>query len=176
MGVDLLLLRGILNNVTTSFSDATFTGLVLKKYSITFAAKVEVSCYLSPVSHITNSSGLNSQIISTNYCYQLLLKIVTEARNLIVPGFGEGMEKGAGTTPLVVYFSKPQNILKLTFSLPPSIYSSPEFRNTYYIYTLSWPYRPSIRLCCPWSSRRSWPPRMLQPPLFPSPPQRQRRL
>ena len=75
-------------------------------------------------------------MIDTNYCYKLLLQIGTEARNQIIPGFGEGEEKGTGTTPLVNYFPKPQNILKLRISLPPGIYYLPDHQNTYYIYTL----------------------------------------
>ena len=45
-------------------------------------------------------------------------------------------DKGMGTTPLVVYFLKPQSILKLTFYLPPRICCFSDLRNTYYIYTL----------------------------------------
>ena len=97
MGVDLLFLKGPLNNVSNFFYDSTFTVLALKIPIITFTTSVGVSWCLSPVNSITNSSILNSQIISKNKCYQILLQIFTEARNRIVPGFGEGMEKGTGT-------------------------------------------------------------------------------
>ena len=103
-GVDLFFLRGPLNNATTYFYDATFIGLALKIYSINFTTKGEVSWWLSLVNPITNSSRLNSQMIATEYCYKLLLQIVTKARNRIILGFGEGMEKGKGTTPPVIYF------------------------------------------------------------------------
>ena len=58
---------------------------------------------LSPVNPITNSSRLNFQIIATNDCYQLLSQIVTKARNRTVPGFYDGVDKGTGTTPLVIF-------------------------------------------------------------------------
>ena len=93
MGLDLLLLRGSLKNVTTSFDDATFTALKLKKYRIAFTTKGGVSWCLPPVNPITNSSRINSQNIATHYCYQLLLQIITKARNRIVLGFEEGTEK-----------------------------------------------------------------------------------
>ena len=90
---------GALKNVTTSFFDAIFIRLALKRSSINFTTKGKVYGCLSPVKPITNSSRLNFQIIATNYCYQLLLPIVTKARNRIVLRFGQGMEKGTGTTP-----------------------------------------------------------------------------
>ena len=73
MVVELFLLRGAFNNVTTSFSGATFTGLVLKSSSIAFTTKSELYWCLFSVNPITNSYQLNSQIIDANYCYQLLL-------------------------------------------------------------------------------------------------------
>ena len=69
MGANLFLLRGTLKNATISFSDATFTGLELKRSCITFTTKGGVSLFLSPVNPITNSSRLNSQMIATNYCW-----------------------------------------------------------------------------------------------------------
>ena len=67
----------------------------------------------------------------------IIVTIFTEVRKVIFLGVGVGYsEKGMGTTPPVVYFLKPQNILKLTFYLPPRIYCFSDLRNTYYIYTL----------------------------------------
>ena len=91
MEVELLFLIGTLKNVTTSFYDATLTGLALKISSIIFTTKVGVFWYMFFVNYITNSSRLNFQMITTNYCYQLLLKHFTESRNLTTPGFGEGV-------------------------------------------------------------------------------------
>ena len=148
MGVYFFLLRGPLKDVIASFSGYIFTLLAFKRYSIISTTKGGVSWWLSPVNSITNSYILNSQIIATNYYYTLLLNIFTEARNRIVPGFGGATKKGTGTTLFLVYFSKPQHILKMTFLFPPSIYYFPDFQNTYYIYILTWPYCPSIQLCC----------------------------
>ena len=67
-GGRLVLVGGALNNVNTSFVDATFTGLSLKSSSITFTANGGVTWRLSPLIHINNSSRLNYQIITTNYC------------------------------------------------------------------------------------------------------------
>ena len=89
--VDLLFFRGLLNNMTTSFSDTTFTGLALKNCFIAFTAKGWFFKFLSPLNPINNSSRLNSQMIATNYFYQFLLKIVTEERNHIIPEFIEGV-------------------------------------------------------------------------------------
>ena len=137
MGVDLLFLRGPLKDMTTSFAGAIFTGLELKRYSTKFTTKGGVSWCLSLVKPINNSSRLNSKIIATKYCYQLLLQIFTEAMNCIIPGFAEGAEKGTGTTVFVVYSLKPKNILKRTVFFPPRINYFMDFRNTYYIYTLT---------------------------------------
>ena len=99
MGVDLLLLRRTLKNVSTSFSDATFTGFSLKISSTTLTIKYGLSWFLSLMNPITNSSRLKSKMVPTNYFYQLLLKIFIEERNRIIPGFGEGMDKGKKTNP-----------------------------------------------------------------------------
>ena len=88
-----------MKNVTTSFVYASFTGLALKRSITTFTTKGGVYRFLSPVNPITNSSILNSQIIPTHYCYQLLLKMFTERINHTISGFGEGMEKGTVITP-----------------------------------------------------------------------------
>ena len=113
------MLRRPLKDVTTYFDDATFYGLSFKRYSINFTTKGGASWWFSPVNPITNSSRLNLQIISTNYCYQLLFKIVTEVRNRIIPGFGEDLDKRILMNLLVIDFLKPQNILKITFSVLP---------------------------------------------------------
>ena len=68
MGGRLVIFMSPVNNVTTSFSDVTFTGLVLNSSRITFTAESVVSWCMSPVNPITNSSILNPQIIATNYC------------------------------------------------------------------------------------------------------------
>ena len=94
MGMEFFLFRGTLNNVTTSFDDAAFTGLALKSSRINFTTKGGVSCCLSPVKDITNSSILNSQMIATNYFYQLFLQVFTYAINFIFPGFWGGDFKG----------------------------------------------------------------------------------
>ena len=171
MGVKFFLLIGPLNNKAIYFADANFTGLALKMYIITFTTKDGVSWWPPPMNPINNSSRLNSKMIAINYCYQLLLQIVTEASNRIIQRFGEGTENHTGTKPLVIYFLNPKNILKLMFFLPPSIYTSPGFRNTYCIYTLTWTYSPYIRICCTWLSCQSWPPWISQPPSAPSTPQ-----
>ena len=53
--MDLLFLIWPLTNVITSFSDATFTGLVLKSSSINFTTNDEAAWCLSPVNPITYS-------------------------------------------------------------------------------------------------------------------------
>ena len=90
MGMEFFLFRGTLNNVTTSFDDAAFTGLALKSSRINFTTKGGVSCCLSPVKDITNSSILNSQMIATNYCYQLLLQISLNQETASSQGFERG--------------------------------------------------------------------------------------
>ena len=105
--------RGPLKNVTTSFSDVAFTRLALKTSSITFTTDFGLYWCLDPVNPINNSSRLNSQMIDTNDCYQLLLQIVIEVRNCIVPWFGEGVEKGAvPPPPLLVVFPYPLPVFK----------------------------------------------------------------
>ena len=71
------MLRGPLDNVTTSFSGAAFTVLELKIYITTFTTKGGVSWFLYPVKTITNSSILDSKMIATQNHDQLLLQIVT---------------------------------------------------------------------------------------------------
>ena len=66
MGVELLLLRGTLKNMVTSFADATFIVLAFKRYSINFTTNGVVSWCLSLVKPNNNSSRLNSQMIATN--------------------------------------------------------------------------------------------------------------
>ena len=79
-GDGVVLVEGPLKNLVTYFANDTFTDLSLKKCIITFTNKGAVSWRMYPVNPITNSYRLIFQIIDTNYCYQLLLPIVTEVR------------------------------------------------------------------------------------------------
>ena len=54
MGAYLFLLKGALKNVTTSFADTKFTGLLLKRSSITFNTNNGVYWCLYPVNPIPN--------------------------------------------------------------------------------------------------------------------------
>ena len=73
MEVELLFLRVTLKNMTAYFSDSEFTGLELKRFSVTFNIKGVLSWYISHVNAITNSYRLNlqkkSQMIVT-HCNQ----------------------------------------------------------------------------------------------------------
>ena len=99
MGLDLIFFREPLKNVTTSFADAAFTVFSLKRFGITFTTKGAVTWYLCYVNCINNLSRLNSQMIATKYCHWLLLQIVTEVINRIVPGFWVEVDMGKVTIP-----------------------------------------------------------------------------
>ena len=94
MELELLFLRILLKNVTTSFYDANFIGLALKSYSINCITKGGVFWCLYPVNPITNESRLNLQMISTTDCYQLLLNVLLKQETALSQGLGRGRRRG----------------------------------------------------------------------------------